>query len=212
MVHNIKSLFFTVLIAVFSSFVFAQAADVNQTNSVTVENTVNSSSTYENDANYFNNSNVNNNNGELRRNSFVWTLIKIIFFLILVVVAIYFLMKFFKNRNNPTQSEDDFLRRVSSMTLAPGKSVEIVTLVDKGYLLGVTDGNISLISEIQDKELIEALNLNYDKKQNVQKPVSFADVLEIFMPKKNLNKNNIYNDLENKINKFDSRSFNNDDK
>ena len=43
-------------------------------------------------------------------------------------------------------------------------------------------GQLFLISEITDKEMISALNLNFDKKQNTKKPMNFSDVLEMFMP------------------------------
>ena len=105
-------------------------------------------------------------------------------------------MWFFKKKNNPAQSDDDFLRRVSTLNLAPGKSVEIVTLVDRGFILGVTDSNINLIAEIEDKEMISALNLNFDKKQNTKKPMNFSDVLQMFMPGGLKNKSNIYSSTE----------------
>ena len=123
-------------------------------------------------------------------------IIKMIVALVLVVAALYGIMWFFKKKNNPAQSDDDFLRRVSSLTLSPGKSVEIVTLVDRGFILGVTDSNINLISEITDKEMISALNLNFDKKQNTKKPMNFSDVLEMFMPGGLKKKTNIYSDTE----------------
>ena len=65
-------------------------------------------------------------------------------------------------------------------------------MVDKGFVVGVSEDSVSLISEINDKELIDAMNLYSDKKKRTQKPRSFADVLEIFMPKKK--DSNIYGD------------------
>ena len=88
------------------------------------------------------------------------------------------------------------MRRVSSLNFAPGKSVEIVTLVDRCFMLGVTDSNINLIAEITDKEMISALNLNFDKKQNTKKPMNFTDVLEMFMPNAAKNKKSIYSNTE----------------
>ena len=123
-------------------------------------------------------------------------IIKMIVVLVLVVAALYGIMWFFKKKNNPAQSDDDFLRRVSTLNLSPGKSVEIVTLVDRGFILGVTDSNINLIAEIDDKEMISALNLNFDKKQNTKKPMNFSDVLDMFMPGGPRNRNNIYRNTE----------------
>ena len=123
-------------------------------------------------------------------------IIKMVVVLALVVAALYGIMRFFKKKNNAVQSDDDFMRRVSTLNFAPGKSVEIVTLVDRCFMLGVTDSNINLIAEITDKEMISALNLNFDKKQNTKKPMNFNDVLEMFMPNANKNKKSIYSESE----------------
>ena len=114
--------------------------------------------------------------------------------LILVIVAIYALMKFFKKKSTEVKSSDDFLRSVSSLSFGPGKSVEIVTLIDKAYVLGVTEKSINLIAEIDDKELIESLNLNHDKKSNVSKPINFAEVLDMFVNPKNKRKASVLDD------------------
>ena len=75
--------------------------------------------------------------------------------------------------------------------------MQIVTLVDKGFIVGVSEDSVNLISEINDKELIDAMNLYSDKKKQTQKPRSFADVLEIFMPRKK--DTNIYDDSSKKF-------------
>lgn len=126
--------------------------------------------------------------------SSVWLFVRMILVLILVIVAIYALMKFFKKKSTEVKSSDDFLRSVSSLAFGPGKSVEIVTLIDKAYVLGVTEKSINLIAEIDDKELIESLNLNHDKKSNVTKPINFAEVLDMFVNPKNKRKASVLDD------------------
>lgn len=126
--------------------------------------------------------------------SSVWLFVRMILVLILVIVAIYALMKFFKKKSTEVKSSDDFLRSVSSLAFGPGKSVEIVTLIDKAYVLGVTEKSINLIAEIDDKELIESLNLNHDKKSNVSKPINFAEVLDMFVNPKNKRKASVLDD------------------
>ena len=126
--------------------------------------------------------------------SSVWLFVRMILVLILVIVAIYALMKFFKKKSTEVKSSDDFLRSVSSLSFGPGKSVEIVTLIDKAYVLGVTEKSINLIAEIDDKELIESLNLNHDKKSNVSKPINFAEVMDMFVNPKNKRKASVLDD------------------
>ena len=194
---NKKSLFCILIILLLSNFnIFSQSTDSQSEKSNSAQ-TVNSA--FENDTSYFadtdTGSQVNASSG-YKAPSTAKLIIKMIIALVLVVAALYGLMWFFKKKNNPAQSDDDFLRRVSTLNLAPGKSVEIVTLVDRGFILGVTDSNINLIAEIEDKEMISALNLNFDKKQNTKKPMNFSDVLQMFMPGGLKNKSNIYSSTE----------------
>lgn len=186
LIHNKKSLLAAIFIAALAFSGFSQETNPNtNTDSVTaVETTSTAAQDYESSTSYFNPAAATQNDGSnYKAPSALWTIVKFVFFLALVVAAIYAVMHFFKKKSSVAQSEDDFLRRVSSLTLAPGKSVEIVTLLEKGYILGVTDGNISLISEIDDKELVNSLNLNFDKKQNIKKPMNFSDVLDMFTAK-----------------------------
>ena len=196
-----KSLLIFVILFGLTNVLFSQ----NNNDSLIVENSVSVSedSTLLQD-DYFS-SNNETSNLNLKQPSTAWTFIKMILFLCLVVAAIYAVMWFFKKKVNNTKSDDNFLRRVSSLNIGPGKSVEIVTLLDNAYILGVTDSNINVIDQIEDKELIEALNLNFDKNQNVKKPMNFADVLDIFMPNGPRNKN-IYEDEERKVNNLSRKN------
>ena len=194
---NKKSLFCILIILLLSNFnIFSQSTDSQSEKSNSAQ-TINSA--FENDTSYFADTDTGsqaNASSGYKAPSTAKLIIKMIVALVLVVAALYGLMWFFKKKNNPAQSDDDFLRRVSTLNLAPGKSVEIVTLVDRGFILGVTDSNINLIAEIEDKEMISALNLNFDKKQNTKKPMNFSDVLQMFMPGGLKNKSNIYSSTE----------------
>ena len=191
----------TALLLIFAvSFNFySQDADQNAESNQTAEITDNSQTPASTEVDdYF-----SDNPGtdiEFKSPSSFGTIVKMIVFLILIIAVIYGLMWFFKRKSNISKSDDDFLRRVSSLTLSPGKSIEIVTLLEHAYILGVTDGGINLIGELEDKELVDALNLNFDKKQTVKKPMNFSDVLDMFMPNGPRDKKNIFDDAEKKIN------------
>ena len=183
-----KSLLAMVLFIAISCFVFSQTEN-----------------NFESNSSYFNTEGTTEDSvADYKAPSTTGFIVKTIVVLVLVVAAIYGIMLFFKKKNNTAKSDDDFLRRVSSLQLSPGKSIEIVSLIDKAYILGVTDSNINLISEVEDKELIEAMNLNFDKKQNVKKPMNFSDVLEIFMPHGSRNNTNIYEEAERKVSEINS--------
>ena len=181
---KIKSLFLILVLLFANSFIFSQEAASNNS--------------FENDTSYFAEPAETEGTAAstYKAPSTAGMIIKMVVVLALVVAALYGIMRFFKKKNNAVQSDDDFMRRVSTLNFAPGKSVEIVTLVDRCFMLGVTDSNINLIAEITDKEMISALNLNFDKKQNTKKPMNFSDVLEMFMPNASKNKKSIYQNTE----------------
>lgn len=121
--------------------------------------------------------------GQSSRFGTFFLFLRMIIVLALVVACIYGVMWFMKKsmRVEPV-TDDPFLRKVSSVDLAVGKSVQIVTLLDHAYIVGVADGSVSLLGTVDDKELVDAMNLYADEHQNVKKPRSFSDILDIFMP------------------------------
>lgn len=138
-----------------------------------------------------------------KKTSTAWVFIRMILVLALIIVCIYFVMNFMKKNISPTIGNDPFLRRVSSISVGTGKSVQIVTLLEHAYMIGVSDDSVNLISEISDKELIEAMNLYADKNTKENKPKNFSDVLAIFMPQKKTNKSTgIYSETESTVTDF----------
>lgn len=109
--------------------------------------------------------------------STVWLFVRMILVLVLVIACIYGIVWLLKKSMRPGAENDPYLKKTASITLAPGKTVQIVTLQDKAYLLGVSDSSITLISEIDDKELIDTMNLNAPVGGNSKKPADFASLL-----------------------------------
>ena len=118
-----------------------------------------------------------------------WMFVRMIVVLIIVVGLIYGVLWFIKKKTNIVKTDDEYLRRAAYINIAPGKSVEVITLIDKAYLIGVTEDNITLLGEIHDDELIKAMNITADKKNNTKKPATFSDVLDMFLVKKGAQKN-----------------------
>ena len=110
-----------------------------------------------------------------------WIFARMIIVLGIVIGVIYFIFRLLKKSVEPGVDTDPFLRKVASLNLMPGKSVQIVTLIDKAYLLGVSEDSVNLISEIDDKELINAMNLHCDKTSKLPKAKNFEEVLQMFM-------------------------------
>lgn len=134
------------------------------------------------------------------RFSTFWAIFRMIIVLAIVVACIYAVMWFMKKSMKiETKNDDPFLRKVSSIDLAVGKSVQIVTLLDNAYILGVSDNAVNLIAKVDDDELVDAMNLYADENQQVKKPRNFADILDIFMPNGPREKKSVLSDSKTKI-------------
>lgn len=163
---------------------------------------------FENNTNYFNSSENAagvTTNGISGSTSGIFLFIRMIFVLIFVIALIYGVLWFIKNKTNAVKTDDEFLRRASYINIAPGKSVEVITLIDRAYLIGVTEDSITLLGEInpspdaeKDKELINALNLRADQTQNTKKPLNFAEVLNMFLAKGNKTEN-VFSETEQQV-------------
>lgn len=130
-------------------------------------------------------------------------MILVLAFVVACIYGVLWLMRRSMKRN--PKNSDPFLRNVSSIDLAVGKSVHVVTLLDRAYVVGVGENSVNLLGEFsseneKDRELINAMNLYADEHQNVKKPKSFADVLEIFMPKAAKSKSGIFGDTQKRMN------------
>ncbi len=195
MVKIKKYLSILIIFNLLCSFIFAQ--ELKNSNEKSQENI----SQFD-ESNIILEDSINLNNSAVDKDykspSTVGLLLKMIFVLIIVIVLIYVVLRFIKKKTNIVKTEDDFLRRAAYINIAPGKTVEVITLIDKAYLIGVTEDNITFLGEIEDKELINAMNVNADKNQNVKKPLNFDDVLDIFTAK-GKKKSNVFTETEQQI-------------
>lgn len=116
-----------------------------------------------------------------RVTSTVGLLLRMIVMLAVVIGCIYLVIWFMRRATRTGNNNNPFLRVVSSITISPGKSVSIITLVDHAYIIGVTDNSVNLIGEVADKELVDAMNVYADKQDETSKPRNFNEILSIFM-------------------------------
>lgn len=140
------------------------------------------------------------NQAQERNSSTFFLLLRMILFLAVVVACIFLVFRFMKKTMATPDNDDIFMRIVSSVNISPSKSVKIVTLTDKyAFLIGVSDDSVNLISQIDDPELIQAMNLYSDKQKKKNKPKNFADILDIFMPNGPRDNENVMSGTKSKI-------------
>ena len=112
--------------------------------------------------------------------STVSMLFQLIISLAAVCALIYGVLYFIRRSKQFTAGDDPFLKNVANLPLAPNKTLYIITLIDKAYLIGASDASLSLIAEITDKELIDAMNLH--AAQTAGPKQNFSSLLHTFFP------------------------------
>jgi len=110
--------------------------------------------------------------------SSIWVVIRMILVLALAAAAIYGIVFFIKKSSKQTVVTDPFLKVLASSPLGFNRYVHIASVGSKAWLLGASEGGVNLISEIEDKEIIDALLLE-DSKKSAETANRFPDFLSI---------------------------------
>lgn len=109
------------------------------------------------------------------------SILRLIVVLILLCVACYFFIRFLKKSQRAPYASDPFLKMTAFLSLGQEKSVTVVTIGGRAFLLGIADNSVSLIAEITDTELIDQMNLTSGITSQSQK--SFVEALSELIPK-----------------------------
>ncbi len=108
-----------------------------------------------------------------------WSLIRVILALILVAAIIYGLARVLRRSLVSKESENPFLKKAATLTLAPGKTVQVITMPNKAWLVGVSEAGVNLIGEITDEDLVNQMILEAEKVPQ-SKARDFASILSSF--------------------------------
>jgi flagellar protein FliO/FliZ len=85
--------------------------------------------------------------------------LRMVLVLALVLAAIYAIYRLMKRASRPKTADDPAIKVLASTSLGQGKALHVVSLGSKAYLVGATDSSVSLVAEVEDKELLDALAL-----------------------------------------------------
>ena len=144
-------------------------------------------------------SNNNNNRRTNRIKIDYWAYIRIIIVLALVIAAIYAIFRFMKKFLKIKDDVGEDAQIITSQTLGPNRWLQVVYIHGKYLILGVTNENINLISEITDPKEIERLDI-YSNQQEVNKGSSFQELF-----------NNLKNSIFGKKDKKDDFNYETDE-
>lgn len=93
----------------------------------------------------------------------IWEYIKILIALVFVIGLLLFVLKFL-NKRNLSYQQNAVIRNIGGMSVGPQKSVQIVLISNRVYVLGIGE-NIQLLKEISTPEEVEQLLAQFGDNQ-----------------------------------------------
>jgi len=96
---------------------------------------------------------------QVEEESIGWLMIKSIFVLGLLAVGFYMFLRFIQQKSGIQLSGESVIQVLSVSPLGPGKTLHVVDMAGKVFLLGVSENNINLLTEIKDKDEIDRIRL-----------------------------------------------------
>lgn len=113
--------------------------------------------------------------------STVFLLLRVVLVLALVCACIYGVVWLLKKSSRVNAARDPYLRSLAQLPLSQNASVRVVSVGAQAFLVGVTDQAITMLAEISDRELVDAMNLEAER--TAGEPVGpFEGVLSRFLP------------------------------
>jgi flagellar protein FliO/FliZ len=100
--------------------------------------------------------------------------------LILAAAAVYGVVYFFKRASRPSEQRDPNVRLLSSVHLGANRFIHAVSVGRRVLLLGAGDGGVSLITEIDDQDTIDAMLLEDSRKNAEAASGRFPDFKAMF--------------------------------
>ncbi|MDR0456717.1 MAG: flagellar biosynthetic protein FliO [Treponema sp.] len=94
----------------------------------------------------------------------VWGIFRVILTLAVVAAAIYGLVFFIKRAARGGRNEDPFLKILADAPLGANRSVYIIAVGSKAWLVGAAESGVSLISAIEDQDVLNAMLLEDSRK------------------------------------------------
>jgi len=112
------------------------------------------------------------------RSSSIWAVVRMILVLALAAAAIYGIVFIFKKSAKKNASGNPFIKILASASVGTNRHVHIVSVGSRAWLLGAADGAVNLISEIEDKEVIDSMMLD-DSRKSAETSGRFQDFLSL---------------------------------
>ncbi len=100
--------------------------------------------------------------------SYAWLIIKTIIVLAALVGGFYYFFKFVTKKTGISTLGEDVIKVLSIVPVGQNKYLQVVDVAGRILVLGVSDANINLVTEITDRDEIDRIRLLSSKSSPVQ--------------------------------------------
>ena len=96
---------------------------------------------------------------EENRTSYSLLILRTIAVLAVIIIAIYLVFRFLLKGRRAVSADTDMIKVLATFPIAANRLIKVVDIAGKLLVLGVTDSNINLITEVEDKETADRIKL-----------------------------------------------------
>ena len=110
--------------------------------------------------------------------------LQMIFALALIIFLAWGLIRFF-GRSLNTSFQGRWVRVIDQVSMGANRSISVVEIGGRSFLIGITDHGISLLTEIEDPELIQEMivaNLDQNNQASLEPTMIWEQVKRRLMP------------------------------
>ncbi|MGQ9615730.1 MAG: FliO/MopB family protein [Spirochaetota bacterium] len=107
------------------------------------------------------------------KTSYPFLILRTLAVLGVIIVGIYLLFRLLLKNKNKIVTDSEIIKVLATYPLAANRVIQIVDIAGQVLILGVSDANINLITEISDKEVIDRIKLMSSKESKIT--TSFKD-------------------------------------
>ena len=93
------------------------------------------------------------------RLSYPMLVLRALAILAVIIIGMFFLFRLLVKKRNRIVIDTDMIKVLATYPLASNRLIQVVEIAGKIMILGVTDSNINLITEVEDGELIDKIKL-----------------------------------------------------
>jgi flagellar biogenesis protein FliO len=113
---------------------------------------------------------------QVEEESVIWMIFKTLIVLGLFVGGFYMFYKFVTQKAGLQVSGHEAIKILSMVPVGPNRTLQLIDVAGKVYLLGISESGISMLTEIKDKEEIDRIRLLSSRSTPV-KDLTFQDFI-----------------------------------